>query len=140
MIEFLIISDAAGKACVKSYRPGSTALLRVNTYIMMERIINHKDAGAFLQTGHSFGEILTQAGRGQEIPDICPQCLSYEKATRAANAPMMIGLVAPDDFELLFRHGSEVADYSVYAFYADQFKYIGYANSPWGRKNQATHA
>lgn len=146
-IEFLIVSDAAGKASIKSYQPGSTALLRIITDIMMaqvhdlrsrtvmERIINHKDAGVFLQTGNSCAQVLTQAGRAREIPDICPQCLNDEQVTHAANAPTMIGQLAPDDFELLFRHGFEVADYTLYAYHADQFKHISYANSPYGRKN-----
>lgn len=36
-----------------------------------------------------------------------------------------------DEFDLLFRHRFEVADYTLYAYYADDFPYIGFVNSQW---------
>jgi hypothetical protein len=41
----------------------------------------------------------------------------------------------PDDktFERVFRHGFEVADYTLYAYNHPEFKYIGYENTPWSQ-------
>ncbi|OGO44391.1 MAG: hypothetical protein A2W37_10640 [Chloroflexi bacterium RBG_16_63_12] len=41
--------------------------------------------------------------------------------------------VTPAEFERLFRHGFEVADYTLYAYHPDTFPYIGYVNSRWGK-------
>jgi NTE family protein len=146
-IEFLIVSDAAGKTNVQPYQRGSKALLRIIADIMMaqvhalrsrmviERIVNHKNAGAFLQTGKTCRQVLAAAGRERDLPNVSPHCLSDDQAARVANAPTMIGRLSSADFELFFRHGFEVADYTLYAYHPDEFKYIGYANSHWTRKN-----
>jgi len=46
--------------------------------------------------------------------------------------PTVIRKLTQDEFERLFRHGFEVADFSLFAYYPDQFKFIGYKNSGWG--------
>ena len=43
----------------------------------------------------------------------------------------VIRRLCEDEFDLLFRHGFEVADYTLYEFYADEFPYIGFVNSQW---------
>jgi hypothetical protein len=63
---------------------------------------------------------------------LCPQCLSAEEAKRAANMETVIRRLTQEEFERLFRHGFEVADYTLYGYYPDKFNYIGYSNSRWG--------
>jgi NTE family protein len=139
-VEFLIVSDATGKAKPARYKRGVGALLRLATGIMMdqvrslraraimERLVNHGDPGAFLQTGNSCGYILKAAGKEAEMARLCPGCLSAEEADLAANMPTVIRKLTNEEFERLFRHGFEVADYTLYAYHPGQFNYIGYGN------------
>jgi NTE family protein len=143
-VDFLIVSDASGKAQPETYQPGPKALYRMITGIMMEqilslrsraiweRMINHKDPGGFCQMGDTCEAVLTNAGRKDEVATLCPQCLSAEEAKRAANMETVIRRLTQEEFERLFRHGFEVADYTLYGYYSDKFNYIGYSNSRWG--------
>ncbi len=137
-IEFFIVSDGAGRARPEPYRAGVKALLRIATGIMMdqvrslraraivERLINHHDPGAFLQMGNTCADVLRQAGRSAEAPQLCPACLSDEEAERAASFPTVIRRLTEDEYERLFRHGFEVADYTLYGYYGEAFPYVGY--------------
>ena len=144
-LDFLIVSDAAGRPQPEKYKRGVKALKRIATDIMMdqirslrsrailERLINHRDEdqGSFLQTGNTCRYVLKAAGREEEIPQLCPGCLGDEDAKRAASMPTVIRKLPQDEFELLFRHGFEVADYTLYAYNADKFDYVGFSNSRW---------
>jgi len=144
-VDFLVVSDASGKSGPEAYQIGPKALLRMITGIMMdqirslraraiwERFINHKDAGGFFQIGNTCKGVLENAGRQDDVARLCPQCMSAEEARLAAATPTMIRRLTQEEFERLFRHGFEVADYTLYGYYPDQFKFIGYANSRWGR-------
>src|SRR3990170_4176077 len=140
-IEFLIVSDAAGRSKPEKYQWGPKALMRLATGIMMdqirslrsraivERLTMHDDKGVFLQNGNTCSYVLKRANLEEEIPRICPGCLSEKEATLAAEMPTTIRKLTPEEFERLFRHGFEVADYTLYAYHADQFPYIGYGKS-----------
>jgi hypothetical protein len=92
---------------------------------------NHEDKGAFLQTGNTCADVLTAAGKADEIPQLCPACLPAEAATQAAEMPTVIRKLTNEEFALLFRHGFEVADYTLYAWHPDTFDYIGFDRSRW---------
>jgi NTE family protein len=137
-IEFLIVSDAAGRSKPEAYQRGSKALMRIITGVMMdqirslrarsilERIHNHKDRGAFLQIGNSCAEILSAAGKDDEIAEKCPGCLSPQETIQAAETETDIAKLTAKKFELLFRHGYENADYTLYGFSPDLFNFMGY--------------
>jgi NTE family protein len=139
-IDFLVVSDAAGRSKPQAYHPGVKAFERLLTGIMMdqvrslrarailERIVNHGDRGAFLQTGNTCRYVLEAAGRADEIAAKCPDCLSQEEADRVANMETDIARLDDETFERLYRHGFEVADYTLYAYNPDLFEYIGYKN------------
>jgi NTE family protein len=143
-IDFLIVSDAAGKPKPEAYRPGWRALYRIITGVMMdqirslrarailERMINHQDAGGFLQIGNTCQEVLEGSPKKFEVSRLSPQCLSPEEAKRAANMETVIRKLTQEEYERLFRHGFEVADYTLYGYYSDPFEFIGYGNSRWG--------
>jgi NTE family protein len=154
-IDFLIVSDAAGRPktdangqqIMAPYRPGYRALLQLSTGIMMnqvrslrtraviERFKNHQDQGVFLQTGSTCRGALQRAKKDPaDITRLCADTLSADKAREVAEMATNISQLKPDTFEQVFRHGFEVADYTLYAYYGDQFKYIGYANSRWCKK------
>ena len=58
-------------------------------------------------------------------------CLPGTEAELAANTPSMIRKLTDDEFNRLFRHGYEVADYTLYAYYPPPFKFFGYTQSRW---------
>jgi NTE family protein len=143
-VEFLIVSDGAGRSNPEKYRRGPKALLRLATGIMMdqvrslrtrvvmERLLNHftDDKGSFLQMGNTGSYVLSEVRKESLIPQIAPGCMGDQEAQLATNMPTAIRKLTPEEFERLFRHGFEVADYTLFAYHADQFAYIGYANRP----------
>ncbi len=143
-IEFLIVSDASGRSKPEKYQRGPKALLRLATGIMMdqirslrtrailERMIVHEDKGVFLQTGNTCRHVLASANQEDKINKLCSDCLDEEQVTLAAEMETTIKRLTDEEFERLFRHGYEVADYTMYAYYPEQFGYKGYQNSPWG--------
>jgi NTE family protein len=147
-IDFLIVSDASGGTKPATYQPGINALLRIISGIMMpqvralrarsflERIRNHQDQGAFIHIGNTCAAVLNNTSHKDDIARLSPLCLDETAATLAANTPTAIKRLLPSEFDLLFRHGYEVADYTLYGYYSDQFNFIGFANSPWGKNPQ----
>jgi NTE family protein len=142
-MDFLIVSDASGRSGPAKYQIGPSALLRIISGIMMdqirslrsravlERMVTHGDPGGFLQIGNTCQYVLDHSPRRDDAARLCPGCLSPEEADAAANMPTVIRRLSPEEFRRLFRHGFEVADYTLYAHHAEQFRYIGYGNSPW---------
>jgi len=143
-VEFLIVSDGAGRSTSERYQRGPKALLRLATGIMMdqvrslrtrvvmERLLNHftDDKGAFLQMGNTGSYVLSAVQKESLIPQIAADCLSDEEAAMAANMPTVIRELTPEEFERLFRHGFEVADYTLFAYHEDQFAHMRYADRP----------
>ena len=144
-IEFLMVSDAAGQSRPEGYQWGPKALLRIATGIMMnqikslrsravlERMINHKDKGVFLQIGNTCEHVLRGAHRESEIDQLCSGCLKEDETNLAANMETTIKKLSAEEFERLFRHGFEVADYTLHAYYPEDFGYTGYQNTRWSK-------
>jgi NTE family protein len=139
-VEFLIVSDGAGRSRPESYRRGAKALMRIATGIMMdqvrslrartvlERLINHGDVdkGSFLQIGNSCSQILAGANQRADIPQIAPDYLSDEEASLAEHMPTVVRKLTQQEFERLFRHGFEVADLTLSVYNASDFARIGF--------------
>src|SRR5215213_3613633 len=103
-VEFLIVSDGAGRSRPEKYRRGPKALLRLASGIMMdqvrslrtriviERLLNHfeDDKGSFLQMGNTCSSVLAEAGKEASIAQFAPSCMSAEEAQLAANMPTVI--------------------------------------------------
>ncbi len=153
-IEFLIVSDAAGRAKPEAYHMGPKAIGRLMTGIMMdqvrslraraiiERFVNHKDKGAFLQTGNTCEKIIRSARRDSglskaeidaEVARMVPGCLSDDEAKQAAEMATVIRKLTQEEYTRLFRHGYEVADVTLYAYYPELYPYIGYLNSRYAK-------
>ncbi len=138
-VDFLVVSDAAGRPKPAKYQRGAIALKRLATDIMMdqirslrarailERLISHKDEGVFLQTGNTCQQVLSAAGKPELAPQIEKGCLGLQDANRVAEMPTVIGKLPVETFLLLLRHGFEVADYTLFAYNPDRFNYLGYA-------------
>ncbi len=141
-VDFLIVSDASGKPGNESFRPGSRALLRIISILMdqvrslrsravIEWMVNHAGPGGFLQTGNTIGQVLRAAGKETELPTLEPQTLPPSEARKAAEMATVIRKLTDEEYERLFRHGFEVADYTLYGYHEELFRYVGYANSRW---------
>ena len=145
-IDFLIVSDASGKGRPSAYRPGPAALVHIITGILTDQIralrtrsivermkSPAQDAGAFIRIGNTCKKVLADAGRYDEVAEICGQCLGDDQVTVAASMETTARRLSPEEFDRLFRHGFEVADYTLYAYHPDKFKYTGYGNSRWAQ-------
>jgi NTE family protein len=143
-VNFLIVSDAAGRSKSEKYLVFK-APLRIVTGIMMdqvrslrsrailERLINHREEsrGGFLQIGNTCEQVPDAADKDDEIPKLRPDCLEENDCNAAADMDTEIRQLTPDEFRLLFRHGFEVADYTLYTYNEDEFDYVGYRDSRW---------
>ncbi len=140
-VDFFIVSDGAGKSSSEAYRPGVRALLRIATGIMMdqirslraraiiERFVNHEDRGAFLQIGNTCAHVLRSAGKPELIEQHCAGALSDAEARAAEVFATVIRKLTTDEFELLFRHGFEVADVTLHAYNSEDFAFLGYSSA-----------
>jgi NTE family protein len=136
-VDFLLVSDAAGRAKPQAYQSGIKSLERIMTGVMMdqirslrarailERIVNHGDRGAFLQTGNTTELILKQAGKGAEVAEKARGCLDEVAAEGVARMETDIE-IHPPAFQRVFQHGFEVTDATLYAYNSPEFKFVGY--------------
>jgi NTE family protein len=141
-VDFLIVSDGAGRPKPEAYQPGAKAAMRLITGVMMdqvrslraravlERLINHgdEDRGSFLQIGNTLDDVLRGSKHAGEIAQLQGSYLADVLASQAENMPTVIRKLTQDEFSLLYRHGFEVADYTLYAYNDDLFGHIGFVN------------
>ena len=145
-IDFVMVSDAATRAKVEQYKIGMNAAMRIIVGVMMdqilelrmrevrERIDNHKDRGVYLRVDTNCARVLGDFKRQDIVAAIAPQCLSDTEAQAAADTETTLRKFTPIEFDRLFRQGFEVADYTLHASYPQDFKFVGYLNSRWGKR------
>jgi NTE family protein len=137
-IDFLLVSDGSGKPVSERYRVGARVLLRIISGVMMdqvrslrsrailERIRDHDNKGAYLTIGNSCANIVRGSGKEVELAHLCEGCLSEEEAERAGTFPTVIRKLTDAEFELLFRHGFEIANCLLHAYHPDLFAHVPY--------------
>ncbi len=141
-VDFLIVSDASGKGQPGPYRPGPRALVHIIMGILTDQIRALRtrsivermkspdtDPGAFVRIGNTCKKVLADAGRQDEVARLCEGCLQEKQVRLAASMGTTARRLSRDEFERLFRHGFEVADYTLCAYHPDQFKHVGYGVS-----------
>ncbi len=150
-IEFMIVSDASGVPKQEEYKIGVNALMRIITGVMMpqvrnlralqvmEFIKNHNGCGVFLPIGKTCAQAIGNSAHLNEVDQLSPLCLNANCADEAARTPTRIKRMTDDEFELLFRHGYEVACYGTYAHYSADYPFKSYADSSWGKTVYAQH-
>lgn len=143
-VDLLIVSDACASVAPEPYRFWRAAnrlicgimidqIRTLRFRALLERYVNHGDAACYLQIGISCAEILRILGKEEQIERLGAGRLSREETQRAARMGTHIHRLAEVDFARLFRHGFEVADYSLSAFHPAHFDCLGYQSSPWGK-------
>jgi len=136
-VDMLIVSDACEALQPERYHSWKAANRMVRGIMMdqirqlrfrsiVERHVNHSDAACYLQIGQTCADALRMTGRQEFVGQFARDCLSRDEAQRAAQVPTAISRLSSPCFERLFRHGFEVADYTLYAYQPDRFSYIGY--------------
>jgi NTE family protein len=96
---------------------------------VLERIRNHDDKGVYLTIGRDCPSVIAAAGKSQELSPLYRDSLTSEEADHAGDFPTVIRKLTDAEFELLFRHGFEIADCTLHAYYPDLFGHIAYQPS-----------
>jgi NTE family protein len=139
-VDMLIVSDGCSSLRSEPYRLWKAADRMVRGIMMeqirtlrfrslLERFVNHSDPGCYVQIGRTCEDVLSLTGRQEWIGQLGSDCLGTQEVNRAAAVPTTITRLSQDTFELLFRHGFEVADCTMCACQPDQFSHIGYRHS-----------
>lgn len=136
---FLIVSDAAGTAGETAYQAGFPGLMRLFTGIMMNQVrslrtrtilgrltAHPEDQGVFLQMGNTWKDIVREGGDVALAERFTRECLSDEDVQRIAAFATTIRRLTDAEYEGLYRHGFEVADATLNAFYPQDFAHIAY--------------
>lgn len=133
-VNFVIASDASAHSEAALYRP-TRAFLRLTTGILMDQVRSLRSRafveriadpssgsrGALIRIGNTPEEILRNAGKGDLARTLGPGFLRCEDARAAAAVKTHIARLTTADFELLSRHGFEVADSTLHGYNPDLF-------------------
>jgi NTE family protein len=156
-VDLLIVSDACASVGPETYRSWRAANRMICGIMMdqirslrfralLERFVNHGDAACYLQIGVSCAEVLHALGKEDQINRLGAGRLPREEAQRAARMGTGIHRLSPSDFARLFRHGFEVADYTLSASRPAEFGCLGFQNlhqtqaQPLGGLRVASHS
>jgi NTE family protein len=129
--DFLIVSDASAKLKPASwsrlkryprlYSIASSQAQGVRTRRWMESFIEDRTAGRYLKIGNSMEYIFREANRHAEIDTYRSHCMSPPQALEAKDFNLTLRRLTEQEFINLFRHGFEVADCTLYAYWEEQF-------------------
>jgi NTE family protein len=139
-VDLLMISDGCARVRPEPYRTWKAAdrLIRglmleeirsLRFRAIVERARNHDDQVCYFLIGSSCQDVLRFTGREGDIERISGNVQSDRDRERAAYFGTTIRRLRQSEFECLFRHGFEVADYTMYGCYPERFRYLGYDNS-----------
>ena len=140
-MDLLVVSDActsAGPEPYHSWRAASRLICGIlldqvrslRFRALLERFVNHGDAVCYLQIGISCAEVLHAPGKEDQLERLGVGRLAVSEARRAASMRTDIRRLAPADLARLFRHGFEVADYSLSASLPAHFECLGSSRLP----------
>lgn len=138
-VDFLIVSDASGTFSPETYRRGVKALNRlisITTYqvrslrarAIVQHLSQHGESGAYIQIGNTCEYILKRAGRESEINKLCSSCLAENDVRRTKQFPTSIKNLTDTEFDLIYRHGYEVANHTLYAYNEKLFDVTDFNN------------
>jgi NTE family protein len=138
-IDFLIVSDAGIPLPETRFRSwaypwrvikiiGSQSQSLYTRWVM-ESIVNGSTSGSYFKIGNSGPDILKKANRQDEIDALCSSCLLESDVDVIRATGMVCRKLSCNEFERLYRHGFEVASFTLYAHLHDQlgFDFVQYA-------------
>ena len=125
-VGFLIVSDASAPISAPNYWFGHPSLLRtfditakqahsMRTRLAMYYLTNEPTAGRYLKLGNHATYILKQADKAHDIDRLSPQTLSADRIESVQNIDTLDTDMSTQKFELIYRHGYEIADLTLYA-------------------------
>lgn len=137
-VDFLVVSDATGHLRSADFRR-SIPLKRlidiaedqiesVRSRAVIEEFRRHQHPGVYFQIGNTCSHVMSAAGQADRIPALCPGYLPDQPVHEAADFDTTLRNLTIEEFETLFRHGFEVADYTLAAYHPDQFSALGYGS------------
>ena len=129
-VGFLIVSDASTPISVPKYWLGHPSLLRsfditakqshsLRTRIVMNFLTNQPTKGRYLKLGNHAGYILKRAGKTHEFENLSPPTLPADRVKRVQCVDTLDTNMSAEKFDLIFRHGYEIADLTLYAHGSD---------------------
>ena len=138
MGDFLIVSDASGLFTTSVYGWGIKPMKRlidIATYqvralrsrAVVEYFKRTPDKGVYLQSDNNCRHILKDSELNEDKEVLCANCLSAEDVILASNMKTHIRTLRLEEFELLFRHGYEVANATLYRWHNNQFDWLNYS-------------
>ena len=95
----------------------------------MNFFINEPTKGRYLKLGNRAKYILKQANKAHDLAELCPQTLPDDKINSVRSIDTLDTNMTAEKFDLIFRHGYEIADLTLYAHgsYDDGYNFKGYA-------------
>ena len=135
--DFLLVSDASLPLKIAGYRWGwkmgwrlyeitANQSQALRTRGVMDYFKTDPTQGRYLKLGNKCSYVLGKANRKDEVERLCPKCLPDDQIAIILNMGMTARRLSSAEFERLFRHGFEVADYTLYAYGPDTFNFMGY--------------
>lgn len=146
-VDFLVVSDASGRAHPEPYRIGLNAIMRIITGVMMDQIRSLraravvarlkarelKSPGLYLQIGRTGECQLRHAGLTEAalLAQVRAEQLPPDVVARTEHLQTTIRRLTPEEFGHLFRHGYEITDTNLFAYYPETFARSPYLSSRW---------
>jgi len=127
-LDFIIASDASANWLLED-RPGrissqgriSNMARETKRLAFIQQLEEGTRDGVFLNLGDTCRRVYENAGVKDGVGEICARYLSTDEVRLAAALSADLQRLAEDDYERLFKHGKEVADYSLNAYYPGKF-------------------
>lgn len=134
-IDFLIVSDASPSLASQSYWPWqrrarrlydmtSNQVQALKTREVMSRLKRQDPPGGYFKIGRSATYILEQSGRGAEIAQVKSRVLADTEIMQARDMGLSLRRLSSFQFDCLFNHGFEVANFTLYAYNTDEFSLL----------------
>ena len=139
-VDFLIASDASAPLKEPKYRLGYPSMRRVyditanqvqslHARNMMGFLTNQPTKGRYFKLGRDASYILGKACKSHDIEALSPQTLPKGKIAKVQSIETEDTDMKVEKFNLIFRHGFEVADLTLYAHGSadDGYEFKGFA-------------
>ncbi len=140
-VDFLIVSDASTPMKLPRfwlsyhnvrhvYDITANQVRSLRARIVMDFLVNRPTGGRYFKLGRDAGYILDKARKTSDIETLHSQTLPDDAIGRVRNFKTEDTCMTTEKFDLIFRHGYEIADLTLYAHGSadDGYEFTGYAS------------